>query len=292
MARKPRISSLVIRPAEPVPETCRKSRLFSRAMRRTNGEERTRSPVSSWLVSVARGCFRSRRLTLGGGGSATGAGPQPLTPPALITATTVLILTVAPACTLISESAPAAGEGISASTLSVEISNSGSSCCTVSPGFFSHLVMVPSKIDSPIWGMITSVREAARGRLARGTGGLFRAGGSAVRAGELTELGSGGRGAWPSASPITPTTVLIWTVLPSAILTSVRTPLAGDGISASTLSVEISNRGSSRCTVSPGFFSHLVMVPSKIDSPIWGMITSVGMGLPFAPRTPYSNSLF
>src|ERR1700748_1808763 len=74
---------------------------------------------------------------------------------------------------------------------------------------------------------------------------------------------------------MTPTTVLIWTVFPSAILTSVRTPLAGDGISASTLSVEISNRGSSCWTVSPGFFNHLVMVPSKIDSPIWGMITSV-----------------
>src|SRR5271156_724293 len=75
-------------------------------------------------------------------------------------ATTVLIWTVVPACTLISESTPAAGEGISASTLSVEISNKGSSCCAVSPGFFSHLVMVPSKIDSPIWGMITSVSEA------------------------------------------------------------------------------------------------------------------------------------
>src|SRR5208282_3795247 len=55
---------------------------------------------------------------------------------------------------------------------------------------------------------------------------------------------------------------------------------AGAGISASTLSVEISNRGSSRWTLSPGFFSHLVMVPSKIDSPIWGMTTSVAI-VPF-----------
>jgi hypothetical protein len=29
--------------------------------------------------------------------------------------------------------------------------------------------------------------------------------------------------------------------------------------------------------VSPTFLSHLVIVPSKIDSPIWGMMTSVGM---------------
>src|SRR6202171_287100 len=54
-------------------------------------------------------------------------------------------------------------------------------------------------------------------------------------------------------------------------------PEAGAGISASTLSVEISNSGSSRCTLSPGFFSHLVIVPSTMDSPIWGMTMSVGM---------------
>jgi len=74
-------------------------------------------------------------------------------------ATTVLIGTVAPASTLISRNTPAAGAGISASTLSVEISKSGSSRCTVSPTFFIHLVMVPSAIDSPIWGMITSVMK-------------------------------------------------------------------------------------------------------------------------------------
>lgn len=32
--------------------------------------------------------------------------------------------------------------------------------------------------------------------------------------------------------------------------------------------------------LSPGFFSHLVMAPSKIHSPIWGMTTSVGI-VPF-----------
>jgi hypothetical protein len=64
--------------------------------------------------------------------------------------------TVWPSLTLISLSTPAEGEGISASTLSVEISKSGSSRSTLSPGFFSHLVMVPSKMLSPIWGMTTS----------------------------------------------------------------------------------------------------------------------------------------
>jgi hypothetical protein len=29
--------------------------------------------------------------------------------------------------------------------------------------------------------------------------------------------------------------------------------------------------------LSPGFFSHLVIVPSTMDSPIWGMMMSVGI---------------
>ena len=55
------------------------------------------------------------------------------------------------------ERVPAAGEGISASTLSVEISKSGSSRSTVSPIFLIHRTMVPSAIDSPIWGITTGV---------------------------------------------------------------------------------------------------------------------------------------
>src|SRR5258706_558382 len=61
-------------------------------------------------------------------------------------------------CTLISANTPAAGAGISASTLSVEISNSGSSRFTGSPTFLSHLLKVPSAIDSPICGINTSTR--------------------------------------------------------------------------------------------------------------------------------------
>src|ERR1700723_1711390 len=116
-------------------------------------------------------------------------------------ATTVLIWAVVPAWTLISESTPAAGEGISASTLSVEISNRGSSCCTVSPGFFNHLVMVPSKIDSPIWGMITSVSEAGAAVLAAaaGAGELAAPGGSISLAGALAGVSAGAFGASAAA---------------------------------------------------------------------------------------------
>jgi hypothetical protein len=67
-----------------------------------------------------------------------------------------LISTVLPSSTVISESTPAAGEGISASTLSVEISRIGSSRLTESPIFFSQRTTVPSWMLSPIWGMMTS----------------------------------------------------------------------------------------------------------------------------------------
>jgi hypothetical protein len=77
------------------------------------------------------------------------------------------------------------------------------------------------------------------------------------------------------------TTVLIATVDPSCTRTSVRIPSAGDGISVSTLSVEISNNGSSRSTLSPGFFSQRVSVPSTMLSPIWGISTSI-IGSPTA----------
>ena len=73
-------------------------------------------------------------------------------------ATTVSTGTVSPSFTRISTSTPADGDGISASTLSVEISKIGSSRFTSSPTCFSQRESVPSAIDSPICGMITSSR--------------------------------------------------------------------------------------------------------------------------------------
>jgi hypothetical protein len=72
-------------------------------------------------------------------------------------ATTVLIPITAPASNSVSANVPAAGDGISVSTLSVEISKSGSSRSTLSPGFFSQRVSVPSTMLSPIWGITTSI---------------------------------------------------------------------------------------------------------------------------------------
>src|SRR5882672_6263962 len=90
-------------------------------------------------------------------------------------------------------------------------------------------------------------------------------------------LATPGADAASPACPIVPTTLLTGTVSPSFTLMSVRTPAAGEGISASTLSVEISKSGSSRSTGSPTFLIHRTIVPSAIDSPIWGITTGVAI---------------
>src|ERR1051325_3525113 len=117
------------------------------------------------LGACARGAGVGAGAGLGGSGfEAAGAGAAAAgftaTAPASVssTATSVCTGTVCPSCTLISASTPPAGAGISASTLSVEISKSGSSRFTASPTFLSHLLKVPSAIDSPIWGINTSTR--------------------------------------------------------------------------------------------------------------------------------------
>jgi hypothetical protein len=74
---------------------------------------------------------------------------------------------------------------------------------------------------------------------------------------------------------MTASTVPTSTVSPSATKICVTTPSAGLGTSVSTLSVEISSSGSSRPMASPTSLSHLVIVPSETETPIWGITTSV-----------------
>src|SRR5688572_28501099 len=87
---------------------------------------------------------------------------EPVSRSVFIYPTTVPTSTVSPSFTRISSSSPAAGDGISASTLSVEISMIGSSRSTRSPTFFSQTDTVPSAIDSPICGIGTSTRAISR----------------------------------------------------------------------------------------------------------------------------------
>src|SRR6266542_1180450 len=161
------MSSLVTRPPVPLPEIRRRSTLCSAASLRTRGEVRTASPDAACDAGAGAGgevftgasaeAFTAGVSAAGLDGAAAGA---PAAPDPPITATTVLTWTVFPVSALISVNTPEAGAGISASTLSVEISKSGSSRLMCSPTFLSHLVMVPSKMDSPICGMTTLTASA------------------------------------------------------------------------------------------------------------------------------------
>src|SRR5215467_15598809 len=148
---------------------------------------------------------------------------------------------------------------------------------------------------APSFAGAAAAAAAAAGADGTGTGPGFEAAGwgagagaglGASLAGTGAAAGAGAAAELPAASMVA-TTVLMGTVWPSLILISFSTPAEGEGISASTLSVEISKSGSSRSTLSPGFFSHLVMVPSKMLSPIWGMTTSAAMAfLPCIVQNP------
>ena len=84
--------------------------------------------------------------------------------------------TVWSASTRISAIVPATGEGTSASTLSVEISTSGSSTATESPTFTRHSSTVPSATESPISGKVTSTSSPpGRARAASGAAAAGRA---------------------------------------------------------------------------------------------------------------------
>src|SRR5204863_5696963 len=83
------------------------------------------------------------------------AGAAPAAPLSSMTAISALFGTVAPSSTRISLSTPSNGDGTSALTLSVMTSSSGSYLATWSPGFLSHLPIVPSATLSPSWGMVT-----------------------------------------------------------------------------------------------------------------------------------------
>src|SRR2546430_11741558 len=74
--------------------------------------------------------------------------------PVSICAMTAPTRTVSPSLTAIFTSLPSNGEGISALTLSVTTSTSGSSRLTKSPSCLSHLSTVASVTDSPSWGIL------------------------------------------------------------------------------------------------------------------------------------------
>src|SRR3954451_17752191 len=99
---------------------------------------------------------------VGAAGAAGVADPLPPAPePSSISITAVPTGTVSPSATNNFVTVPATGDGTSVSTLSVEISNSGSSAFTRSPSLLSHFRIVPSTIVSPSCGIWIDVTTAS-----------------------------------------------------------------------------------------------------------------------------------
>ena len=107
-------------------------------------------------------------MTRGWAGWASGAGWAMTAPSVSICAISTPMATVWPSETLIFTSLPSKGEGISALTLSVTTSTSGSSRLTKSPSFFSHLSTVPSVTDSPSWGILIGATPMPRSSVRSG----------------------------------------------------------------------------------------------------------------------------
>ena len=148
---------MLTRPPSPVPFTRLRSTLCSRAIRRTRGEDRTFAvSPGDGVAGAAAGAGLAGVFGFAAAGR-SGAGVSTAVPSPSINAKTALTSTVSFSFTMIFVRTPEAGEGISASTLSVEISRRGSSRSTRSPTFFSHFVTVPSAMLSPICGMMTLV---------------------------------------------------------------------------------------------------------------------------------------
>ena len=108
----------------------------------------TVSSVSGWEESDCLACSAAE-VSSSPESSLAGASPSP------ITARSAPTSTVSSSSTRISWRVPAAGEGISVSTLSVETSSRGSSTSTESPTDLSQRVTVPSVTDSPRAGIVT-----------------------------------------------------------------------------------------------------------------------------------------
>src|SRR5215218_8039457 len=190
-------SSRRTRPPLPLPLTWLRSTSCSRASRRTSGDTPAAalpSPLplpdraaalsrpgrslaagrasgsSPWSWSASPACSASapapssavsclacsRPAGASSASPAAGASASPPPPPP-ITASSAPTSTVSSAWTLIDWRTPETGEGTSVSTLSVEISNRGSSASTWSPSCLSQRVIVPSVIDSPSSGILIGV---------------------------------------------------------------------------------------------------------------------------------------
>ena len=240
-------SALVIRPPRALPCTPPRSTPCSAATRRATGEAVAPLPsVGGWR----------RRWRRGAGGRGARSRPRRAAgapAPALIRAITWPTVTVAPSSARISVIVPDAGAGSSMSTLSVEISTTVSPSLTVSPTLTDHSRIVPSVTDSPPVGVTMSISWPVAVAAAAAPSASVAApatASSAVAGGDSPDTGVAGSsvGARPPSVEISASTEPTCTVSPSAAWILTIVPAAGEGTSASTLSVEISTIVSSMAT--------------------------------------------
>ena len=128
---------------------------------------------------------------------------RPARPPSPITASSPPTSTVSSSPATIRCSTPAAGEGISVSTLSVETSSRGSSTSTRSPSCLSQRVTVPSVTLSPRAGIWTVKAMAGRSSCCRAAVRAWVRRGEGATVGQLCGGGAcrpGRGGASPKAS--------------------------------------------------------------------------------------------
>src|SRR5947209_5758372 len=131
-------------------------------MRRTTGEIGGAWP-SPLLPFFPNSLLPTPNSGAGGAGSCSSACACPGFEPISIRAKTSPTGTVTPTSTRISVTRPAAGDGISVSILSVEISTIVSSRSTQSPGRFFQSAIVPSATETPICGIVTSTSVVSVG---------------------------------------------------------------------------------------------------------------------------------
>ena len=266
-------SALVIRPPRALPWTVVRSIPCWAATRLATGEA---LPASAGAEPV--GCAAAPSVAAG----AAGAAGAVASAPAVMRAITWPTDTVSPSWARISTIWPVAGAGSSMSTLSVEISTTVSPCLTESPTLTAHSRIVPSVTDSPPVGVTMSIVLPTLASVAATPSASVAApatSSSGVAGGDSADTGVASVTLAPLAE-ISASTAPTATVSPSAAWILTIVPEAGEGTSASTLSVEISTSVSSVATVSPSCLCHSSTVPSATESPIAGMTTSTVLVTP------------
>src|ERR1700761_9423666 len=245
----------------------------SAAIRLATGE--TFAPSAG---AVAVGCAEAPSAGAGGAAGALASAP------AVMRAITCPTETVSPSGARISTIWPVAGAGSSMSTLSVEISTTVSPCLTESPTLTAHSRIVPSVTDSPPVGVTMSIVLPTLASVAATPSASVAApatSSSGVAGGDSADTGVASvTSTAPPLAEISASTAPTATVSPSAAWILTIVPEAGEGTSASTLSVEISTSVSSAATLSPSCLCHSSTVPSATESPIAGMTTSTVLVTP------------